>query len=185
MSNVPAELKYSKEHEWLRKEADGTYTVGITEHAQELLGDMVFVDLPEVGASGAFIERHIGPDAAQQQEMLNAVGAESLNALTGQIVPKDIQLATPPQVGEAATEYAALAELKAIAGRNKRFTSYIGMGYTAVQLPPVILRNMLENPGWYTSLSAGSLSGAPGSAAQLPTGDAGSDRTGYGFGFSS
>ncbi|ECY4088779.1 glycine cleavage system protein H, partial [Salmonella enterica subsp. enterica serovar Hadar] len=48
MSNVPAELKYSKEHEWLRKEADGTYTVGITEHAQELLGDMVFVDLPEV-----------------------------------------------------------------------------------------------------------------------------------------
>ena len=51
MSNVPAELKYSKEHEWLRKEVDGTYTVGITEHAQELLGDMVFVDLPEVGAT--------------------------------------------------------------------------------------------------------------------------------------
>lgn len=49
MSNVPAELKYSKEHEWLRKEADGSYTVGITEHAQELLGDMVFVDLPDVG----------------------------------------------------------------------------------------------------------------------------------------
>ena len=49
MSNVPAELKYSKEHEWLRKEADGTYTVGITEHAQELLGDRVFVDLPDVG----------------------------------------------------------------------------------------------------------------------------------------
>lgn len=51
MSNVPGELKYSKEHEWLRQEADGTYTVGITEHAQELLGDMVFVDLPEVGAT--------------------------------------------------------------------------------------------------------------------------------------
>ncbi|EMM6717614.1 glycine cleavage system protein GcvH [Klebsiella aerogenes] len=56
MSNVPAELKYSKEHEWLRKEADGTYTVGITEHAQELLGDMVFVDLPEVGADCAVAE---------------------------------------------------------------------------------------------------------------------------------
>lgn len=53
MSNVPVELKYSKEHEWLRKEADGTYTVGITEHAQELLGDMVFVDLPDVGATVA------------------------------------------------------------------------------------------------------------------------------------
>ena len=99
----------------------------------------------------AFIERHIGPDARQQQEMLKTVGADSLNALIGQIVPQDIQLATPPQVGEATTEFAALAELKAIAGRNKRFKSYIGMGYTAVQLPPVILRNMLENPGWYTA----------------------------------
>ena len=49
MSNVPAELKYRDSHEWVRKEADGTYTVGITEHAQELLGDMVFVDLPDVG----------------------------------------------------------------------------------------------------------------------------------------
>ena len=55
MSNIPAELKYSKEHEWLRKEADGTYTVGITEHAQELLGDMVFVDLPEARSLKAAI----------------------------------------------------------------------------------------------------------------------------------
>lgn len=84
----------------------------------------------------AFIERHIGPDAQQQQEMLKTVGADSLNALIGQIVPQDIQLATPPQVGDATTEFAALAELKAIASRNKRFKSYIGMGYTAVQLPP-------------------------------------------------
>ncbi|HKN04954.1 MAG TPA: aminomethyl-transferring glycine dehydrogenase, partial [Buttiauxella sp.] len=67
------------------------------------------------------------------------------------IVPADIQLAEPPQVGEAATEFAALAELKTIASRNKRFKTYIGMGYTAVQTPPVILRNMLENPGWYTA----------------------------------
>ncbi|MCX8956926.1 glycine cleavage system protein GcvH [Erwinia psidii] len=49
MSNVPNELKYRDSHEWVRKEADGTWTVGITEHAQELLGDMVFVDLPDVG----------------------------------------------------------------------------------------------------------------------------------------
>lgn len=49
MSNVPNELKYRDSHEWVRKEADGIYTVGITEHAQELLGDMVFVDLPDVG----------------------------------------------------------------------------------------------------------------------------------------
>ena len=51
MSNVPAELKYVDSHEWLRLEADGTVTVGITDHAQELLGDIVFVELPEVGAS--------------------------------------------------------------------------------------------------------------------------------------
>ncbi|MEI2265637.1 glycine cleavage system protein GcvH [Erwinia sp. CGal63] len=51
MSNVPGELKYRESHEWVRKEADGTYTVGITEHAQELLGDMVFVDLPDIGNS--------------------------------------------------------------------------------------------------------------------------------------
>ena len=51
MSNVPAELKYTKTHEWVRSEGDGTVTVGITEHAQDLLGDMVFVELPEVGRS--------------------------------------------------------------------------------------------------------------------------------------
>ena len=99
----------------------------------------------------AFIERHIGPSASQQQEMLRTVGADSLHALTAQIVPADIQLAAPPFIGEAATEFAALTELKAIASRNKRFKSYIGMGYTAVHTPPVILRNMLENPGWYTA----------------------------------
>ena len=51
MSNIPAELKYVSSHEWLRTEADGTVTVGITEHAQELLGDIVFVELPEVGTT--------------------------------------------------------------------------------------------------------------------------------------
>lgn len=134
----------------------------------------------------AFIERHIGPDAQQQQEMLKTVGADSLNALIGQIVPQDIQLATPPQVGDATTEFAALAELKAIASRNKRFKSYIGMGYTAVQLPPVIQRNMLEKPGLVYRLyplPAGSIPGPSGVAAQLPAGHSGSDRVGYRFRF--
>lgn len=99
----------------------------------------------------AFIHRHIGANRQQQQEMLDVVGAPSLNALISSLVPRDIQLSSPPAIGEATTEFAALAELKAIAGRNKRFKSYIGMGYTAVQTPPVILRNMLENPGWYTA----------------------------------
>ncbi|WP_210397149.1 glycine cleavage system protein GcvH [Motiliproteus sediminis] len=51
MSNIPAELKYVSSHEWVRDEGDGTYTIGITDHAQDLLGDVVFVELPEVGAS--------------------------------------------------------------------------------------------------------------------------------------
>jgi glycine cleavage system H protein len=51
MSNTPTDLRYTKSHEWLRDEGDGTVTIGITEHAQELLGDLVFVDLPEVGAT--------------------------------------------------------------------------------------------------------------------------------------
>ena len=57
MSNIPAELKYVASHEWLRLEADGSVTVGITDHAQELLGDIVFVELPEVGASLAADEQ--------------------------------------------------------------------------------------------------------------------------------
>ncbi|MCQ4187789.1 glycine dehydrogenase (aminomethyl-transferring), partial [Klebsiella pneumoniae] len=87
----------------------------------------------------------------QIKEMLDVVGISSLNELTQKIVPDNIQLATPPNVGGGATEQEALAELKAIARKNKRFTSYIGMGYAPSVLPPVILRNLLENPGWYTA----------------------------------
>lgn len=97
-----------------------------------------------------FIRRHIGSSPEQIKEMLDVVGISSLNELTQKIVPDNIQLATPPNVG-GATEQEALAELKAIARKNKRFTSYIGMGYAPSVLPPVILRNLLENPGWYTA----------------------------------
>ncbi|WP_419246137.1 aminomethyl-transferring glycine dehydrogenase [Serratia sp. NFX21] len=107
--------------------------------------------LSQLEHSEAFIERHIGSSAQQQQQLLEAVGARSLNALIQQIVPADIQLPAPPPVGDAATEHQALAELKAIASHNQRYKSYIGMGYSAVLTPPVILRNMLENPGWYTA----------------------------------
>ena len=107
--------------------------------------------LSQLEHRAAFVERHIGPSAAQQQQMLDAVGASSLSALIQQIVPADIQLPGPPAVGEAATEHQALAELKAMAAQNQRYKTYIGMGYSAVLTPPVILRNMLENPGWYTA----------------------------------
>ncbi|WP_312108986.1 aminomethyl-transferring glycine dehydrogenase [Pantoea septica] len=107
--------------------------------------------LSQLEHNGAFIERHIGPSPEQQALMLEAIGASSLDALIGTIVPADIQLPGPPAVGDAATEQQALAELKAIAGQNQRYKSWIGMGYSAVITPPVILRNMLENPGWYTA----------------------------------
>jgi len=107
--------------------------------------------LSQLEHHGAFIERHIGPSQEQQDAMLNAIGAASLTDLITSIVPADIQLPSPPAVGDALTEHLALAELKAIAAQNQRYKSYIGMGYTPVLTPPVILRNMLENPGWYTA----------------------------------
>ncbi|EOV0810293.1 aminomethyl-transferring glycine dehydrogenase [Yersinia enterocolitica] len=108
-------------------------------------------NLSQLEHNDAFIQCHIGSSAEQQQQMLAAVGANSLSTLIQQIVPADIQLPSPPPVGEAATEHQALAELKGIASQNQRYKSYIGMGYSPVLTPPVILRNMLENPGWYTA----------------------------------
>ena len=90
MSNVPAELKYSKEHEWLRKETDGTYTVGITEHAQELLGDMVFVDLPEVGATVA-----AGDDCAVAESVKAA--SDIYAPISGEIVAVNETLGDAPE----------------------------------------------------------------------------------------
>ncbi|SFU27305.1 aminomethyl-transferring glycine dehydrogenase [Xenorhabdus koppenhoeferi] len=100
---------------------------------------------------GEFIRRHIGSSAEQQADMLVAVGANSLDDLTNKIVPSNIALSEPPAIGESATEQQALAELKAIASQNQCYQSYIGMGYAPSILPPVILRNLLENPGWYTA----------------------------------
>ncbi|MGU0055792.1 glycine cleavage system protein GcvH [Enterobacter hormaechei] len=91
MSNVPAELKYSKEHEWLRKEADGTYTVGITEHAQELLGDMVFVDLPEVGATVS-----AGDDCAVAESVKAA--SDIYAPVSGEIVAVNDALSDSPEL---------------------------------------------------------------------------------------
>lgn len=108
-------------------------------------------NLSQLEHNDAFIQRHIGSSAEQQQQMLAAIGASSLSALIQQIVPADIQLPSPPPVGDAATEHQALAELKGIACQNQCYKSYIGMGYSPVLTPPVILRNMLENPGWYTA----------------------------------
>ncbi|WP_272665835.1 aminomethyl-transferring glycine dehydrogenase [Providencia sp. PROV174] len=109
------------------------------------------MSLSQLENRSEFISRHIGSSEQQLKTMLDTVGATSLDALMDKIVPKAILLAEPPRVGGGATEQEALAELKAIASLNKRYKSYIGMGYTPAVLPPVILRNLLENPGWYTA----------------------------------
>jgi glycine cleavage system H protein len=107
MSNVPNELKYRESHEWIRKEADGTYTVGITEHAQELLGDMVFIDLPEVGARFA-----AGDDCAVAESVKAA--SDIYAPLSGEIVAVNDELeASPEQVNSEPYGSGWLFRLKA------------------------------------------------------------------------
>jgi glycine dehydrogenase len=107
--------------------------------------------LSELEQTHDFTRRHIGPSESQTQAMLNDIGAESVDALIDEIVPSDIRLADLPNIGESKTEVKALADLKAVASLNKVNDSYIGLGYFPTLTPNVILRNVLENPGWYTA----------------------------------
>jgi glycine dehydrogenase len=97
-----------------------------------------------------FLSRHIGPDAAAVAEMLAALGLPSLDALVAQTVPADIRLAADLKLPPAVTEAEVLAELRALSEKNQVWKSYLGLGYSDCVTPPVILRNILENPGWYT-----------------------------------
>ena len=106
---------------------------------------------PALFAPDAFIARHIGPDEQAQQQMLHSLGVASLSELITQTVPADILLSRPPVSLPAADEPQALQELKRIAAQNQIFRSFIGMGYSNTVTPPVILRNVLENPAWYTA----------------------------------
>ncbi|AGE19814.1 MULTISPECIES: glycine cleavage system protein GcvH [Serratia] len=91
MSNVPTELKYASSHEWVRAEGNGVYTVGITEHAQELLGDMVFVDLPEVGRTVA-----AGEDCAVAESVKAA--SDIYAPISGEIVAVNAELESSPEL---------------------------------------------------------------------------------------
>ncbi|WP_052481150.1 aminomethyl-transferring glycine dehydrogenase [Gilvimarinus agarilyticus] len=107
--------------------------------------------LAELAHHNAFIGRHIGPDAAETSAMLQALGLGSINELIEKTVPGKIRLQEPLALEQAKSEVEALAELKTIAGKNKLYKSFIGMGYYDTHVPHVILRNVLENPGWYTA----------------------------------
>ena len=97
-----------------------------------------------------FVRRHIGPSDADVDAMLATLGAESLDALMEETVPTTIRFRRTLDIGAPRGEHELLAELGAIARRNQVFRSFIGLGYHGTITPPVILRNVLENPGWYT-----------------------------------
>ena len=107
--------------------------------------------LGELENASEFTARHIGIDAADEALMLKTVAAASRAALIDEIVPASIARSQPMAIPASITEAAALAELKAMASKNKVLKSYIGQGYYGTYTPGVILRNILENPAWYTA----------------------------------
>ena len=107
--------------------------------------------LSELENASEFIARHIGVSDADEALMLEAVGAASRRELIDGIVPRSIARSQAMAIPAAVTEAAALAELKAMAAKNSVFKSYIGQGYYDTHTPGVILRNILENPAWYTA----------------------------------
>lgn len=99
----------------------------------------------------SFASRHIGPRPTEISQMLNTIGVGSLDQLIDETVPEGIRLKKPLAMEEGMSEFEYLNQLKQLASKNKQFKSYIGLGYYNTVTPSVILRNVLENPGWYTA----------------------------------
>ncbi len=102
-------------------------------------------------APSGFASRHLGPRDKDVQTMLGKIGASSLDELISQTIPSNIRLKKPLNLPDGLSEFEYLKELKATASRNKLFRTFIGLGYYNCIIPPVIQRNILENPGWYTA----------------------------------
>lgn len=111
----------------------------------------VQVSLSEMDTNKEFIARHIGPSEAQLSEMINELGVESLEALIEATVPRPIANPTPLNLGPPKSESDALRDLQTLAKKNELYRSFIGMGYYDTHTPNVILRNVLQNPSWYTA----------------------------------
>jgi glycine dehydrogenase len=108
-------------------------------------------DLSTLVESDEFTRRHIGPSSEDMETMLAVVGVASVDDLLAETMPDSIRSESPLDLPGAVPEAEAVERLRRIAGRNRRVTSLIGMGYTATITPPVIARNVLENPAWYTA----------------------------------
>lgn len=99
----------------------------------------------------AFSTRHIGPNESEKVAMLETIGVDNIDTLIKQTIPANIRLNKDLNVGDALTEKQYLDHISELANLNKVFKSYIGLGYSETIVPPVIQRNLLENPGWYTA----------------------------------
>ena len=97
-----------------------------------------------------FEDRHLGPNSEEIQEMLSAIGVDSIDTLVKSTIPENILINKDLDIPDALTEYDFLNELKLVADKNKDYKSYIGQGYYGTITPSVILRNVFQNPGWYT-----------------------------------
>ncbi len=104
-----------------------------------------------LNTANEFIARHIGPRAEDEQAMLATLGFDSLQALSASVIPESIKGTSVLELSEGQSEAEALAAIKAIAGHNQLFKTYIGQGYYNCHTPAPILRNLLENPAWYTA----------------------------------
>lgn len=102
-------------------------------------------------SNSEFSNRHIGPNGDDTAQMLKDIGVSSLDELISQTVPGSIRLKNKLNLPEGMEEYRFLKELKAVASKNQIFDSYIGLGYYNTITPGVVLRNVFENPGWYTA----------------------------------
>lgn len=107
--------------------------------------------LSSLERKGDFVRRHVGPGPDEQAEMLSVLGLSSMSDLIGKVVPKAIREDDPLGIGDGCTEVEVLDRLQVLAKQNAVCRSFIGQGYYGTHLPTVILRNILENPGWYTA----------------------------------
>ncbi|MCC9596090.1 MULTISPECIES: aminomethyl-transferring glycine dehydrogenase [unclassified Rubrivivax] len=107
--------------------------------------------LAELEHHDEFAARHLGPNEAEERQMLSVIGAASRQALIEAVVPRTIARPQPMQLPAPVPEHQALAELRAIAAKNRTLRSFIGQGYHGTRTPTVVLRNVLENPAWYTA----------------------------------
>jgi glycine dehydrogenase len=124
----------------------GIFFIDIPSHPQELT-----LTSKEFSSLTPFSRRHIGPSASAQSEMLKLIGDDSLDAFIDKVIPASLRTHKSLKIGEPLPEHELLDRLKIIASRNSLYRSFIGMGYYDTNTPPVILRNIFENPGWYTA----------------------------------